>query len=346
MSPLRFRGLDDEPPTPFWQRFSTHILLVAIILAGLFAARDKLPRWPANPPVRAAATPADVTAPASEPTATPARPADLPPCPAVLARAAVPHTIIPERPRLEIITYTVQAGDTVFGLAERFGISPETLLWANGDLEYHPDDLRIGQELIILPVSGVYHEVKAGDTLEKLAEKYQVSPESIRNYPLNQIGAGGELVVGQKLIIPDGVKPYVPRRLHRFDVALPANALKGSGAFIWPAQGYITQGYWSLHRALDIGAGTGAPVYASDSGYVVFAGWDDTGYGNLIIINHGNGFVTYYAHLSKILVSAGTSVLRGAKIGLVGSTGRSTGSHLHFEIWQRDVQRNPLGFLP
>ncbi|MGC8827938.1 MAG: LysM peptidoglycan-binding domain-containing protein, partial [Anaerolineae bacterium] len=173
MSPLRFRGLDDEPSTPFWQRFSTHILLVAIILAGLFAVRDKLPHWPASSSIRADATHADATAPAPESTAAPARPANLPPYPAVLVRAAVPHTTIPERPRLEIITYTVQAGDTVFGLAARFGISPETVLWANGDLEYHPDDLRIGQELIILPVSGVYHEVKAGDTLEKLAEKYQ-----------------------------------------------------------------------------------------------------------------------------------------------------------------------------
>ncbi|MGQ9516733.1 MAG: peptidoglycan DD-metalloendopeptidase family protein [Anaerolineae bacterium] len=331
---------------PLWQRFSIHILLVAIILAGLFLARTKLPLWHAAGSAHAGATPTETAVPTSPPAVPAARPADLPPYPVVLARAAVPHTIIPERPRLEIITYTVQAGDTVLGLAERFGISPETILWANGDLEYHPDDLRVGQELIILPTSGVYHEVKAGDTLGKLAAAYQVSPETIRNYPLNQTGADDTLVVGQKLIIPDGVKPYVPRRLHRFDVPLPANAPKGSGAFIWPTQGYITQGYWSLHRALDIGAGTGAPVYASDSGYVVFAGWDDTGYGNLVIIHHGNGFVTYYAHLSKILVSAGTSVTRGDKIGLVGSTGRSTGSHLHFEIWQRDVQRNPIGFLP
>jgi len=356
---------DGQDSPPFFGRLSPYMVLVAIALIALVALREKLPApsfWFSA--VGAAPT---VASPPAEPvlplfpsgealsavpsptlgfTTSPTGESGLPAYPDLLVRAAMPHTIIPDRPRLSIITYTVQPGDTVFGIAETFGISPETVLWANGDLEYHPDDLSIGQELNIPPVSGVYYTVQAGDSLEKLAKTFQVTPEDILSYPLNEIGPDGTLSEGQKLIIPNGVKPYVPRRVQHYAGPIPEDASKGTGAFGWPASGRITQGYWSLHRAIDIGAPSGTPVYASDSGYVVFAGWDDSGYGNIIIINHGNGYLTYYAHLSKILVAVGNSVSKGSKIGQVGSTGRSTGSHLHFEIRQHDIQRNPIGFLP
>lgn len=338
----------DEDRTPFLHKVSTHIGIVVLVLLAIFLFRGKLLDRPSGFLAQASST----TTPASD--AVPASDDDVPELsgqsashyPARIARAALPHTIIPDRPRLEIITYTVQSGDTIFGMAETFGVSAETIMWANGDLEYHPDDLSIGQKLVILPDSGVYHRVISGDTIEKLAQTYEVAPEAIREYHLNSVGPAGEVTIGQWLVIPGGEKPYVPRYVSHYTGPIPAGAAKGSGNFGWPATGYITQGYWHLHRAIDIGGSGGTPVYVSDSGYVVYAGWDDSGYGNLIIVDHGNGYTTYYAHLKSFSVSMGDSVGKGQQIGTMGSTGRSTGSHLHFEIRQRDVQRNPLGFLP
>ena len=265
----------------------------------------------------------------------------------VLIRAAVPHTIIPERPRDEIIRYTVQAGDTIFGIAAQFGLAPETIMWANGRLEDNPDLLRVGQELIILPVDGVYHQVGADDTLESIAAAYKVDPAAIINYPLNQLDADNpQITAGQWLIVPGGTKPYVPRTVVAYSGPIPEDASKGTGVFGWPTAGQITQGYWDRHRAIDIGTWKGAPVLAADSGYVVAAGWDDSGYGRMVVIDHGNGFQTLYAHMQVYYVETGDSVAKGQQIGEVGSTGNSTGPHLHFEIRQNGVQRNPFGFLP
>ncbi len=263
-----------------------------------------------------------------------------------LVRSAAPFTTIPHRPRTDILTYEVQPGDTVFGIAEKFNIKPETIMWSNPTLEQNPDMLRIGDKLVILPVDGVYHKIKKGDTLAKIAKKYKVKIEDIVNFEWNHLdSADAALTPGAHLIVPGGEKPYTPRVVSVYRGPIPKNAKKGSGSFVWPVSGYITQGFWSGHRAIDIGAWLGSPVVASDSGYVVFAGWDRTGYGNLIIIDHGNGYRTYYAHLSAIFVRVGDSVAQGVRIGSVGSTGHSTGPHLHFEIRYRNVQRNPLGFL-
>ena len=262
-------------------------------------------------------------------------------------RSAVPFTTIPKRQRTDIITYVVQPGDTVFGIADKFNIRPETIMWSNPELEKNPDLLRIGDKLVILPVNGVFHKIKKGDSLAKIAKQYKVKVEDIVNFEWNNLeSADAALTPGEHLIVPGGKKPYVARTVAIRRGSVPKNAQRGSGAFIWPASGTITQGYWHSHRAIDIASWIGNPVVASDSGYVVFAGWDRTGYGNLIIINHGNGYETYYAHLSAIFVRVGDSVKRGTRIGSVGSTGRSTGPHLHFEIRYRGVQRNPLGFLP
>ena len=266
-------------------------------------------------------------------------------------RAAVPHTIIPERPRDQVSRYTVQSGDTIFGIAAQFGLAPETIMWANGRLEDNPDLLRVGQELVVLPTDGVYHQVGSGDTIEKIAAAFKADPAAIINYSLNGLNADNpQLAVGQWLVVPGGTKPYIPRTVVAYNGPIPDNASKGTGTFGWPAAGRITQGYWDRHRAVDIGAWKGAPALAADSGYVVEAGCDkggcDSGYGRMIVIDHGNGFQTLYGHLQVFFVQVGDSVAKGQKIGEVGSTGNSTGPHLHFEVRQKGVQRNPFGFLP
>jgi len=234
-----------------------------------------------------------------------------------LQRAAVPFTIIPERGREEIQAYEVRSGDTVLGIAEQFGLYPETIQWSNPELEANPDLLRIGDKLQILPLNGVIHTVSPGDTLSSLASKYKVSIEDILGYTANDIvDAAMPLVVGTDIVVPGGTKPYVSRQVAAYSGPIPTSAYKGSGAFTWPVSGSISQRYWSGHRAVDIGSWNGSPIKASDSGYVVAAGggWNG-GYGNYVLIDHGNGFTSLYAHLSGIFVRTGENVSRGEQIG-------------------------------
>lgn len=263
-----------------------------------------------------------------------------------LQRRAVPFTLIPERARTEIITHTVTAGDTLYALAKNYGIGAETIMWAN-NMEQNPDLLRLGQKLVILPINGVYHTVGQKDTLESIAKKYKAKVPDIIAYQGNNIDARSPAIQsGQKLVVPGGQKPVVVRQAKVYSGPVPSGAAKGTGRFVWPSAGYVTQGYKPLHRAVDIAGRVGIPVKASDSGYVVEAGWSNSGYGYYIVVDHRNGYQTLYAHLSRILVNTGQSVGRGGTIGLMGTSGRSTGAHLHFEVRQRGVLRNPFSFLP
>lgn len=266
----------------------------------------------------------------------------------VVMPAAVPYTIIPERPRQEITRYVVQPGDTIFGIAAQFGLGPETIMWANGRfVEDNPDLLRVGQQLTILPLDGVYHQVGRGDTIVKIAATFKADPAAIINYPLNQLDPENpQIQVGQYLIVPGGTKPYVARQVVAYSGPVPQGASKGSGVFGWPVAGQVSQGYWNRHRAIDISTWMGAPALAADSGYVVAAGWDDSGYGRMVVIDHGNGFQTLYAHLQVFYVKVGQSIAKGQQLGEVGTTGNATGPHLHFEVHQGGTQRNPAGFLP
>ncbi len=249
---------------------------------------------------------------------------------------ANPHTEIPKRPRLGIITYTVQLGDTVQGIAAQFDLQPTTIMWANPAVEDAPDLLRIGQELIILPVDGVYHTVKEGETLESIAKKYKVTVEAITSCPYNNLQPPDYAIEpGMKLIVPGGEKPWVPKVVTSYMGPVPEGA-RGTGLFQWPVLGgVVTQGYWYGHRAIDIGVPVGTAVYAADGGFVSFAGWTDIGYGYLVVVDHANGFATYYAHLSKIYVTAGQKVERGQVIAASGNTGWSPApiSTLRSAIW-------------
>jgi murein DD-endopeptidase MepM/ murein hydrolase activator NlpD len=264
----------------------------------------------------------------------------------VVLRQAEPHTTIPDRPRLSIVTYTIQAGDTVQLIADQFGLLPTTIMWSNPAIEDAPDLLRIGQEVIILPLDGAYHEVGEEDTLQWIAEKYQVDSDAIVSCEYNTLkGARGALSPGDFLVIPGGEKPYEPRVVTAYAGSVPQGA-RGTGRFQWPVLGRITQGYWYGHRAIDIGAPTGSAVLATDGGFISFAGWTDVGYGYLIVVDHANGFATYYGHLSNIYVVEGQAVDRGKVIGAVGNTGNSTGPHLHFEVRYEGTQQNPRAYLP
>ena len=262
-----------------------------------------------------------------------------------VTRLAQPRTIFPERPRLDVVTYTVQAGDTVQGIAASFHLSPTTIMWANPAIEDVPDLLKIGQEVVILPIDGVYHEVAEGDTLSSIAEKYEVISDTIVACQYNNLTSiRSPLKEDTYLIVPGGEKPYVPKVVTSYTGPVPEGA-RGTGRFQWPVLGRITQEYWYGHRAIDIGAPTGSALLAADGGFVSFAGWTDVGYGYLVVIDHANGFATYYAHLSKIYVYSGEAVERGQVIGAVGSTGWSTGPHLHFEVRYYGVQQNPRSYL-
>jgi len=282
---------------------------------------------------------------------------DLFPSSHCLEPNAVPYTVrvmgdvlplvaAPQEVRAWVITYTVQPGDTVSGIAERFGLQSTSILWANDRIAEHPDYLQVGQEVLIPPVDGALHVVANGDTIDSIAKAYTVDPETITSFPGNHLEDGQALTVGERLVIPGGQKQYRARRVYAYSGNPPADANRGSGSFAWPMSGYITQGYWSQHRAIDIGAVKGTPIYAADSGYVSYVQFSNSGYGNMAMIDHRNGYVTLYAHMSVVVVDMGQSITKGQLVGYCGSTGHSTGPHLHFEVIENGVKRNPFIYLP
>lgn len=252
-------------------------------------------------------------------------------------------------------TYVVQGGDTVSGIAKRFGISVNTVLWAN-DLTAR-SLLKVGQELEILPVSGVTHKVKRGETLGGIAKQYGADLDKI--LAANRVVSASQIQIGEELVIPDGRPPVVARAVtpakpaaklgNIRDVFIPppegVSAQAEAGELAWPTdQHLINQYYWAKHPGLDINGKLTNHTYAVDDGIVTFAGWNSGGYGNMILIDHGNGMITRYAHHSKLYVKVGDQVTKGQVIGQIGSTGHSTGPHLHFEIYMNGVRRNPLSY--
>ncbi len=254
-------------------------------------------------------------------------------------------TQISSKVRDSIIDYTVQEGDNIKSIAIKFDVSENTIRWQNSLVG---DKIKIGQTLKILPVTGIAHKVSKGDTVYSIAKKYDSEAQAIVDFPFNSFSNDEtfELAIGQIVIVPDGVKPADIPSAPRIRQTTPdAGTVVASGQFVWPTAGTITQNFAWYHPGLDV-ANRGLPgVVAADSGRVTSAGWDASGYGNMVLIDHGNGFVTRYGHLSSIGVVAGQTVSRGSLIGRMGSTGHSTGPHLHFEIYKNGARVNPLNYL-
>ncbi|OGD86835.1 hypothetical protein A2870_04495 [Candidatus Curtissbacteria bacterium RIFCSPHIGHO2_01_FULL_41_11] len=265
----------------------------------------------------------------------------------VISSSITPVTIISDKPRDKILDYEVKVGDTVSSIAEEYGVSESTIQWAN-DLS-STSQLKQGQKLKILPVSGVSHKVASGDTIYSVAKKYQANAQAIIDFPFNDVGNDFQLSTGSVLIVPDGAPPEKPKPAPTQYLAsgqnVPIDNL-GSSQFIWPANGGISQYFSWYHPGIDISNLGGGPIRASDSGTVTMAGWPDNyGYGNRVIVDHGNGFTTLYAHMSSIYVSPGQRVSKGDVLGAMGSTGRSTGVHVHLEIRKNGGALNPLSLL-
>ncbi|TSC80291.1 MAG: peptidase M23 family protein [Parcubacteria group bacterium Gr01-1014_29] len=230
-----------------------------------------------------------------------------------------------------ITLYTVREGDNLSVIARMFGVSVETILWAN-DIS-RSNLIAPGDVLVILPVSGIKHTVKKGDTLESIAKKYKGNLEEILAF--NNVSADTALAVGDEVIIPDGeLSVPSPTRFSGSRSVVNTGLLKDAGGYyVRPVNGARSQGLHGFN-GVDLAASCGAPIYASAPGTVIVSkryGWNG-GYGNYIVITHANGTQTLYAHNSANWVTSGQYVTQGQAIGAVGSTGRSTGCHVHFEV--------------
>ncbi len=253
-------------------------------------------------------------------------------------------TVISVKPRDKIVDYTVAGGDTLESIAKKFDISVDTIKWANN---LKNDVIKPGQLLKIPPVTGVVHKVVSGDTVYTIAKKYHTSAQNIVNFPFNDFVDLDtfSLAVGQIIFVPDGVIEEEKPRYTPPTYAQAQAGVRGTSNFIWPTSGGITQYPVWYHMAIDIANAAAPAVLASDTGTVTFSGCLGYGYGCHIVVDHANGYQTLYAHLSSLSVSAGQTVTQGQVIGVMGSTGRSTGTHLHFEIRSGGQLINPLDLL-
>lgn len=247
------------------------------------------------------------------------------------------------RDKVEI--YTVQEGETVQSIATKFEVNDKTIIWAN---DLGTGKLKVGTKLSIPPVTGIVHEVQPGDTIYTVAKKYGVKAQNIVNFPFNEFkDESFNLIANSTLVVPDGVlyeQTGAPAP-DTYAFAKVVEGVQGSSSFIWPTRGLITQYPTVYHMAFDIADNGAPPILASDAGTVIYSGCFSWGYGCHIIIDHNNGYRTLYGHLSRRDVEQGDVVSQGQQIGAMGSTGRSTGIHLHFEIRQGNVVLNPQAFL-
>lgn len=270
-----------------------------------------------------------------------------------LAPALNPHTYQAKQPAHNFTIHVVERGETPNIIADQHGISPETLLGGNPWLSKESNALAADKELVILPIDGVLHTVAPGETLESISELYDIPVADIIGVASNNLELPFlRLVPETQLLVPGATVGQFYWTAPKSVAGVGSNgfAVVGTGTFVWPVGGRcITQYSWAGHPALDVSMSDGAALYASDRGTVTYASWAAGtyyDYGNLIVINHGNGYETLYAHLSSISVYPGQIVQQGEYIGATGNTGNSSGPHLHFEIRLNDIRDDPLFYLP
>ncbi len=287
---------------------------------------------------------------------------------------AILHTIIPSRHREDVVMYTVQKGNSVFVIADKFGLKPSTILYGNFTaLKNNVDFVKPGQVLNILPVDGTYYQWQGSETLTGVAKFYKADPQAIIDSPANHLDPATigdmshpNIPSGTWLVIPGGSYlfawnapvvsrtggPVTARVIGPGECGPVSGGLVGYGTFIFPTVEHWISGTDYRpdvgHYGVDFAGAEGNAIYAADAGVVVYAGWNTWGYGNLVIIDHGNGWQSLYAHMedASMRVSCGQSVGQGDVIGLVGMTGgTSTGPHLHFEVSYNGAPVNPHTIL-
>lgn len=354
-------------------RLSSHLFTLLVMLLFAFGMRWFYTQTDVREKfVVQANTPQPTSSPLPRPAFTPQVGAlPLPSAFTGLQRAALPDTAALQSARTAIVEYTVQAGDTVLALASRFGLQPETILFANPtQLHDDPHHLRAGQVLAILPVDGALYAWNTGDSLNTVARFYNVSVQSIVNWQSNGLSApdlgdwnNPNIPAGKLLVIPQGRRAYVRYQLPRLNRENSAQAaILGAGAcnvslesplgsetFIFPTVSRTFVGYPYApninHWGIDLTGNPGDPVFATDAGVVLYAGLSNWGAGYWVWIDHGNGWQSLYTHLDSIVVSCGAFVTQGMVIGNIG-TDASTTPYIHFELFHEDYGHvNPADFL-
>ncbi len=390
---LQTENLDSPQPKNSWRqawekivrlglgeialRTGTAVVSLALILVVIWVMATFFLKGDASNNLAGAAVlaaPGTVNAQAPTPTAQP--PAFVIPQSTVhvngITRLAQLHTLLPSRPRYDVITYTVLEGDTIFGIAEKFGLKPQSILLGNRELlGDNPHYIQPGMVLNILPSDGIYYRWNAGDGLNGVSSYYKVTPEVIVNWPGNHLDpatlgdwSNPNIADGTMLFVPGGQaefitwsapvitrdNPGVARLFGPGYCGVITTGAVGDGLFVWPTVLHYLSGYDytpdTNHYGLDFAGQMGTPIYAIDDGVVVYSGWNDHGYGYVMVIDHGNGWQSLYAHLSEIYFGCGQSVFSGDTIAAMGSTGRSTGPHLHFELRYNGNFVNPWNVLP
>jgi murein DD-endopeptidase MepM/ murein hydrolase activator NlpD len=289
-----------------------------------------------------------------------------------ITKSAEVHTSAPVVSRNDFQEHTVVTGDTLFGIAEKFGIDALSILWTNFNVLFdNPAAIFPGQVLTIPPVDGAFYTWQPNDGLNGVSNGLKVTPDVIIEWPSNNLSyetigdyANPNIEVGTVIFVPGGEKIFQDWTQYIFPrgevtesniggegkCGPISSGPVGTGLFIWPANDPTISGFnfspETNHWGIDVAGDLYDPLYAVDGGVVVYAGWNDWGYGNVIAIDHGNGFQSIYAHLESLNVGCHSYVAQGDVIGLMGSTGNSSGPHLHYELVLNGGRVNPHNYLP